>query len=60
MITDAKTYTTGGHLIDVTGYKIDGDKIYIYINDPNINVVATRCTLQNFLNVYRNVSYIIE
>ena len=60
MITDAKTYTTGGHLIDVTGYKIDGDKIYIYINDPNINVVATRCTLENFLSVYRNVSYIIE
>ena len=60
MITDAKTYTTGGHLIVVTGYKIEGSKIYIYVNDPNIACVSTRCTLENFLNVNRMVSYIVE
>jgi len=59
-VTDAKTYTTNGHLIVLTGYKIDGNKIYFYVNDPNIYGVSTRCTIEALTNVNRMVSYIIE
>ena len=59
-ITNIRTYTTAGHLIVVTGYKIEGSNITIYVNDPNIVGVAVEMTLQNFLNVYRMVSYVIE
>jgi hypothetical protein len=58
--TDAKTYTTGGHLIVLTGYKIEGSKIYFYVNDPNIYGVSTRTTLENLKAVNRMVSYIVE
>ena len=59
-ITNVRTYTTAGHLIVVTGYKIEGNNTTIYVNDPNIVGVAVEMTLQNFLNVYRMVSYVIE
>ena len=59
-ITNIRPYTTAGHLIVVTGYKIEGSNITIYVNDPNIVGVAVEMTLQNFLNVYRMVSYVIE
>ena len=59
-ITNIRTYTTAGHLIVVTGYKIEGSNVTIYVNDPNIVGVAVEMTLQNFLNVYRMVSYVIE
>ena len=49
-ITSVRTYTTAGHLIVVTGYKIEGNNITIYVNDPNIVGVAVEMTLQNFLN----------
>ena len=58
--TDAKTYTTGGHLIVLTGYKIEGNKIFFYVNDPNIYGVSTRTTLENLKAVNRMVSYIVE
>lgn len=53
-------YTTGGHLLVVTGYEITDNETFIYINDPNVRGVSIRLTLNNFLNVWRNVSYIIE
>ena len=59
-ITNKRTYTTAGHLIVVTGYKIEGNNTTIYVNDPNIVGVEVEMTLQNFLNVYRMVSYIVE
>ena len=59
-VNDVRTYTTGGHLIDVIGYKIDGNKIYFYINDPNVAGVYTRTTLENLKAVNRMVSYIVE
>ena len=59
-ITNIRPYTTAGHLIVVTGYKIEGSNVTIYVNDPNIVGVAVEMTLQNFLNVYRMVSYVIE
>lgn len=54
------SYTTGGHLIVVTGFEITDNETYIYINDPNVNGVAIKMTLADYLNVWRNVSYIIE
>lgn len=59
-ITNKRTYTTAGHLIVVTGYKIDSNNTTIYVNDPNIVGVEVEMTLENFLNVYRMVSYVIE
>ena len=59
-ITNLKTYNTAGHLFVVTGYKIDDSGTTIYINDPNVMGVAVEMTLENFLKVYRMVSYIVE
>lgn len=54
------SYNTGGHLLVVTGYEINDNGTFIFINDPNVSGVAIKLTLQDFLNVWRNVSYIIE
>ena len=54
------SYSTAGHLLVVTGYEITDNNTFIYINDPNVNGVAIKLTLEDFLNVWRNVSYIIE
>lgn len=59
-VTDSKTYNTGGHLIVLTGYKIENGNIYFYVNDPNNSQVSTRCTLQALKDVNRMVSYIVE
>ena len=59
-ITNKKTYTTAGHLLVVTGYKIEDNQTTIYINDPNVPGVEVTMTLANFLAVYRMVSYVIE
>lgn len=54
------SYTSAGHLLVVTGYEITPSETYIYINDPNVNGVSIRMTLPDFLNIWRNVSYILE
>ena len=54
------SYTTAGHLLVVTGYEITDAGTFIYINDPNVNTVSIKVTLQDFLDIWRNVSYIIE
>lgn len=54
------SYTSAGHLLVVTGYEITESVTYIFINDPNVNGVSIRMTLPDFLNIWRNVSYIIE
>lgn len=54
------SYTTNGHLIVVTGYEITDDNTYIYINDPNVSGVAVKMELTDFLNVWRNIGYIVE
>lgn len=54
------SYNTGGHLLVVTGYEINDNGTFIFINDPNVPGVAIKLTLQDFLSVWRNVSYIIE
>lgn len=54
------SYKTNGHLIVVTGFEIIDGNTNIYINDPNVSGVAVKMTLSDFLNVWRNVSYIVE
>ena len=54
------SYTTAGHLLVVTGYEITESETYIFINDPNVNGVTIRMTLPDFLNIWRNVSYVLE
>lgn len=56
----AGNYYTAGHLLVVTGFEITDNGTFIYINDPNVNGVAIKQTLEDFLSVWRNVSYIIE
>ena len=56
----AGSYTSAGHLLVVTGYEITDNGTFIYINDPNVNGVAIKQTLEDFLAVWRNVSYIVE
>lgn len=55
-----KSYTTNGHLIVVTGFEITENETYIYINDPNVYTVAIKMTFNNFLSVWRNISYVVE
>ena len=57
---NSSSYTSAGHLLVVTGYEITPSATYIFINDPNVSGVAIRMTLPDFLNIWRNVSYIIE
>lgn len=56
----AGSYTSAGHLLVVTGFEIANGQTNVFINDPNVRGVTIKMTLQNFLNIWRNVSYIIE
>lgn len=55
-----RNYTTNGHLIVVKGYRYDGDQLYISVNDPNVSIVDVEMKIDNFMNVWRNVVYIVE
>ncbi|HEY8444726.1 MAG TPA: C39 family peptidase [Bacilli bacterium] len=55
-----RTWTTSGHLIVVRGYRIENNEIYILANDPNMPNVYEEYKLNNFLNVWRNIAYVIE
>lgn len=55
-----KTWTTSGHLIVVRGYRWEGSQLYILANDPNLSSVYEEYKVENFMNVWRNVAYIIE
>ena len=54
------SYTSGGHLLVVTGYEIIDNQTFIFINDPNVTGVAIKMNLEDFLSIWRNVSYIVE
>lgn len=54
------SYNTNGHLIVVTGFEINNSETYVYINDPNVYGVAVKMKLNDFLNVWKNIAYIIE
>ena len=57
---ESGSYTSGGHLLVVTGYEILDGQTYVYINDPAVKTVATKMTIEDFLTIWRNVSYIID
>jgi len=57
---ESGSYHTNGHLLVVTGFETINNETFIYINDPNVATVAIKLTLNDFLDVWRNVSYIIE
>lgn len=53
-------YTTNGHLIVVRGYRITPTKTTVIVNDPNLKDVYFEYNLDVFLNVWRNIVYVIE
>ena len=53
-------YTTNGHLMVVRGYEVINNVTYVICNDPNVKGVYVKYTLEIFLNVSRNVIYVIE
>ena len=55
-----KTWTTSGHLIVIRGYRFEGNQLYILANDPNLSSVYEEYKIENFMNVWRNVAYIVE
>ncbi|MFA6626911.1 MAG: immunoglobulin-like domain-containing protein [Bacilli bacterium] len=55
-----KTWTTSGHLIVIRGYRWQGDQLYILANDPNLSTVYEEYKIENFMNVWRNIAYVIE
>ena len=60
VINGVKNYNTAGHLMVVSGYRIEGNNIYYYIHDPNVPSVAVEMTSENFFNIWRNVGYVLE
>ncbi len=54
------SYTTGGHLIVVRGYRIENGNTTVICNDPNIKGVYYEVTLKTFETCWRNVVYIVE
>lgn len=60
VINNVRNYNTAGHLLVVSGYKIENGAVTFYIKDPNVNSQNVVMTSQNFENIYRFVSYIVE
>lgn len=60
VLENANSYYTNGHLIVVRGYRFDGDQLYIIVNDPNVKNVHDEMTVEAFMNVWRNICYIVE
>lgn len=60
VINGIKDYNTAGHLIVVSGYKIENGEISFYIDDPNVRSENVIMTKENFISVYRFVSYVVE
>ncbi|HQA19330.1 MAG TPA: C39 family peptidase, partial [Bacilli bacterium] len=53
-------YTTNGHLLVVRGYRITPTITTVIVNDPNLKDVYFEYNLDVFLNVWRNIVYVIE
>lgn len=53
-------YTTNGHLIVVRGYRVTPEKTFVITNDPNLKDVYFEYDLDVFMNVWRNIIYVIE
>lgn len=54
-------YKTNGHLVVVRGYRIsDSGDVTVICNDPAVKSVYYTVTLNQFLQCWRGVSYVIE
>lgn len=53
-------YTTNGHLIVIRGYRVTDNGVKVITNDPNLSNVYYEYDLSTFLNVWRNIVYVIE
>lgn len=60
VISNVKTYNTNGHLLVVSGYKIENGQVSLYIDDPNVRSTNVIMTATNFMNVYGRTTYVIE
>lgn len=61
MTSNVTSYTTGGHLIVATGYRIDeSGNLFILCNDPNVSVVACEYSETVMKNTWRNIAYVYE
>ena len=54
------SYTTGGHLICVRGYRIENGKTTVIINDPAVKGTYYEVSLTTFMNCWRDTVYIVE
>jgi len=54
------TYSTGGHLICVRGYRIEDGKTIVICNDPAVKGTYYEVSLATFMNCWRNTVYIVE
>lgn len=52
-------YYTNGHLIVVRGYRTENGKTVVITNDPNLKDVYFEYDLDVFMNVWRNIVYVI-
>ena len=53
-------YTTNGHLIVVRGYRVTSTGTKVITNDPNLQNVYFEYDLSTFMEVWRNIVYVIE
>ena len=61
MTSNVTSYTTRGHLIVATGYRIDENgNLFILCNDPNVSVVACEYSESVMTNTWRNIAYVYE
>lgn len=60
MNSDKKSYYTNGHLLVITGYKIENDELILYSNDPNVQSGKCIYTEQTIKNTWRGIAYILE
>lgn len=59
MQSNVTSYTTDGHLIVCTGYKIVDENLIFLCNDPNVKGVACEYTDIIIKETWRNVAYVI-
>lgn len=60
MTSNLKNYYTNGHLLVITGYRYDGNKLIFLANDPNVSNVACEYDSSIIKTTWRNIVYVVE
>lgn len=60
MLSDEKDYTTKGHLMLAVGYEYVDDKLFILCNDPNVNNVFCKYSVDVIKETWRFVAYVMK